>query len=369
MKAYTHVTGGERIRIEMLRFGDHETIRQVARQLHRSASTISRELRRGLWFASNENESYRPYHPGRLKTGAWTAGPFYSALTAQRKAEARSRRPRKPRRMMDARLHAWVADALTRGWTPELIEGRLKLEYPADPSMRISHECLYQWIYQGHADGEDWRRYLPRAKRHRTRRAGRRAGRVTIPMRVPLALRPKVVDHRGSFGHYESDTVIGSAPSKRCVDTQVERKTRKLFARLIESKSSPATARAEYAIYSRIPAAARIDRTWDNGSESALHRLVDEALGMLTYYADPYSPWQRASNENRNGMIRRYLPKHTSLKNLTQTELDDIVTEINDTPMKLLDYHTPNEAWQEEISKLGLSSNQTSQQAKRCTCK
>ena len=84
----------------------------------------------------------------------------------------------------------------------------------------------------------------------------------------------------------------------------------------------------------------------------ALHRLVEEALGMLTYYADPYSPWQRASNENRNGMIRRYLPKHTSLKNLTQTELDDIVTEINDTPMKLLDYHTPNEAWQEEISKL-----------------
>lgn len=175
MKAYTHVTGGERIRIEMLRFGDHETIRQVARQLHRSASTISRELRRGLWFASNENESYRPYHPGRLKTGAWTAGPFYSALTAQRKAEARSRRPRKPRRMMDARLHAWAADALTRGWTPELIEGRLKLEYPADPSMRISHECLYQWIYQGHADGEDWRRYLPRAK-NATAPEGRAAG-------------------------------------------------------------------------------------------------------------------------------------------------------------------------------------------------
>lgn len=271
--------------------------------------------------------------------------------------------------MMDARLHAWVADALTRGWTPELIEGRLKPEHPADPSMRIGHECLHRWIHQGHADGEDWRRHPPRAKRHRTRRAGRGAGRVTIPMRVPLALRPRVVDHRGSFGHYESDTVIASAPSKRCVDTRVERKTRKPFARLIESKSAPATARAEYAIYSRIPAAARIDRTGDNGSESALHRLVDEALGMLTYYADPYSPWQRASNGNRDGMIRRYLPERASLKSLTQTELDDIVTEINDTPMKLLDYHTPNEAWQEEISKLGLSSNQTSQQAKRCTYK
>jgi IS30 family transposase len=88
---------------------------------------------------------------------------------------------------------------------------------------------------------------------------------------------------------------------------------------------------------------------------------------MLTYYADPYSPWQRGSNENRNGRIRRYLPKRASLKNLTQGELDDIVAEINDTPMKRLGYHTPNEAWQEEISRLGLSSNQTSQQAKRCT--
>lgn len=368
MKSYTHLDGGERIKLEKLRFGRHESLRQVARDLHRSPSTISRELRRGLWFASNENESYRPYRPKRLKTGAWTGGPFYSALTAQRKARERARESRKPRRMADARLHAWVADALGRGWTPELIEGRLKLEYPDDPVMRVSHECLYQWIYAGRDDdGTDWRRYLPRAKRHRTRRSGRKAKRVMIPMRVPIEERPKAVDSRRGFGHYESDTVIGSAPSRTCIDTQVERRTRRLFARLIADKSAPETARAEYAIYSMIPAAARIDRTWDNGTESALHRLVDESLGMLTYYADPYSPWQRGSNENRNGHIRRYLPKGASLARLTQAELDDIVAEINDTPMKRLDYHTPNEAWQEEISRLGLSSNQTSQQTKRCT--
>jgi IS30 family transposase len=369
MKAYTHLTGDERIRIEVLRFGGHETVRQVARALHRSASTISRELKRGLWFASNENESYRPYRAKRLKTGAWTAGPFYSALTAQRRARERSRKARRPRRMASTSLHAWVADALTRGWTPELIEGRLKLEYPDDPLMRVSHECLYQWIYGRREDGEDWRRYLPRAKRHRTKRMGRKAKRVTIPMRVSIGERPVTVDSRREFGHWESDTVIGTAPSKWCIDTQVERRTRRLFARLIESKSAPQTARAEYAIYSHIPAAARIDRTWDNGSESALHRLVDESLGMLTYYADPYSPWQRGSNENRNGMIRRYLPKHTSLKHLTQAELDDIVTEINDTPMKQLNYHTPNEAWQHELEKLRLPSKQTNQQTKRCTSK
>ena len=364
MKAYTHLTGNERIRIERLRFVDHDTIRQVAKALHRDASTVCRELKRGLWFASNENASYRPYRPAGLKTGSWTTGPFYSALTAQRKAEERSRASRKPRRMDDARLHAWVVDALRHGWTPELIEGRLRLTYPDDPVMRVSHECLYQWIYADCHD-TDWRRYLPRGKRHRTRRRGRRAKRVAIPMRVSISQRPRSVDCRDGFGHYESDTVIGSAPSKRCIDTQVERKTRRLFARLIANKGAVQTARAEYAIYSHIPPAARIDRTWDNGSESALHRLVDESLGMLTYYADPYSAWQRGSNENRNGRIRRYLPKHTSLKDLTQDELQDIVTEINNTPMKLLNYHTPNEAWQNELNKLPLQSTPTTN--KRCT--
>ena len=104
-------------------------------------------------------------------------------------------------------------------------------------------------------------------------------------MRVPIAQRPKRVDSRHEFGHFESDTVIGTAPSKRCIDTQVERKSRRLFARFIEDKSALATARAEYDIYKDIPAPARIDRTWDNGTESSCHLLVDEALGMLTYYA------------------------------------------------------------------------------------
>ena len=91
--------------------------------------------------------------------------------------------------------------------------------------------------------------------------------------------------------------MVGASPSKRCIDTQVERKSRRLFARFIPDKGAPATARAEYDIHKDIPAPARIDRTWDNGTESSCHLLVDEALGMLTYYADPYSSHQRGSNE------------------------------------------------------------------------
>ena len=120
----------------------------------------------------------------------------------------------------------------------------------------------------------------------------------------------------------------------------------------VGDKSASATARAEYEIFKGMPPAARVDRTWDNGTEASLHMLVDEALGMLTYFADPYSSWQRGSNENRNGRIRRYLPKGTGFGDLAQEDLDAIVGEINDTPMKLLGYKTPNEVWDEEMAKL-----------------
>lgn len=281
---YSHLSSEERILIEKLHCEQHLSIRRTAERIGRDKSTVSRELRRGLWFASNENGSYRPYRPKRLKTGAWTSGPFYSALAAQRKA--------------------------------------------------------------------DLRQYLARGRKRRTRKKGRKAKGPRIPMRVPIADRPEAVGSRKGFGHFESDTVVGAAPSRRCMNTQVERRSRRLFARLVDDKSASATARAEYEIFKDIPPAARVDRTWDNGTEASLHMLVDEALGMLTYFADPYSSWQRGSNENRNGRIRRYLPKGTSFEDLTQDELDAIVGEINDTPMKLLGYKTPNEVWDEEMAKL-----------------
>ena len=122
---------------------------QIALRIGRDKSTVSREPGRGLWVASDENGSYRPYRPKRLKAGAWTSRPFYSAMTAQRKAETRARESRRPMRMSYSPLLAWVMDALRKGWTPERIEGRLKVEWPDDPRMRISHECLHRWIHAG----------------------------------------------------------------------------------------------------------------------------------------------------------------------------------------------------------------------------
>ena len=128
-----------------------------------------------------------------------------------------------------------------------------------------------------------------------------------------------------------------------CIDTQVESKSRRPFARLVPDKSAMATARAEYEIHRDLPPRARINRTRDNGTEASCHQLVDEALGMPAYFADPYSSWQRGTNENRNGRIRRYLPKKTPFDTLTQAELDAIVKETDDTPMKQPEYKTPNE--------------------------
>lgn len=138
MKAYSHLSAEERIRIDELRNRDGLGVRQIALRIGRDKATVSRELKRGLWFASNENDSYRPYRPKRLKTGPWTCRPFYSAMTAQRKAEHRAREPRKPRRMAYDPLLAWVMTALRKGWTPERIEGRLAVEFPDDPRMRVS---------------------------------------------------------------------------------------------------------------------------------------------------------------------------------------------------------------------------------------
>lgn len=151
-------------------------------------------------------------------------------MAARRKVEQRARRPRRPTRMAYPPPLSRVMDALRRGWTPKRIEGRLKVEWSADP-------C--------------------------------------IPMRVPIAERPKRVDSRRGFGHFESGTVVGTAPSKRCIDTQAERKSRRLFARF---KSALATARAEYDIYNRIPAPARIDRTWDNGTEWIGYNVLNSPM-------------------------------------------------------------------------------------------
>jgi IS30 family transposase len=348
---YSHI-GEEERQVIQIEVGNGTPVRRIAAMLSRSASSISREIKRNTWFASNQNESYRPYRPRRLKTGAWT-GRYYVAGPAQRRADRRRRLARRPRRMACARLAVWVEERLRRGFSPLLVSGRLRLEYPDAPAMRVCAESIYQWIYATKPNRERLAGYLPRAHRARRKQTGRRVRGSPIGMRVGLAHRAKNIESREEFGHWEADSVIGVGCH---LHTEVERRTRYLKAMVIPDKSAANTIKAQWAMFAPLPHAARKSVTFDNGTEFAGHAALLESLGTLTYFADPYSSWQRGSNENRNGVIRRYLPKGTPISMDMNNEIRTIVDEINNRPMRILGYRTPAEAWTDELLKLTQST-------------
>ena len=175
---------------------------------------------------------------------------------------------------------------------------------------------------------------------------GRRVSRFPISGRVPISERPEAAGDRSGFGHWEADSVIGAGCN---LHTEVERKTRYLMARIVPDKTAGENVGAQLAMFRPLPAGARLSVTHDNGAEFARHTRLREELGMSTYFADPYSSWQRGSNENRNGMIRRYLPKRCEITLGMARDLREIVDEINNRPMRILGYRTPAEAFTDEL--------------------
>jgi len=177
-------------------------------------------------------------------------------------------------------------------------------------------------------------------------KAGRQVQKERIPNRVSIHLRDESIDHREEFGHYEGDSIIGRQTKGKIIHTEVERKTRYLQASIINSKSAQDTIEAQKQIFTQLPAKTV---TMDNGLEFAKHEELNK-MGIKTFFADPYCSGQRGTNENANGLVRRYLPKKTSFDNLDQEELDDIVWEINNRPKKVFKFSTPFEALQKELS-------------------
>ena len=315
--------------------------------LGRSPSSISREIKRNTWFPSNENESYRPYRPKRLKAGPWT-GRYYIAGPAQRKADRRRSKPRKPYRLSHDRLWAQVAEWLGRGWSPLLISGRLRVLWPDDALMRVCPETIYRWVYSSRPLRERWARCLPRGHRRRRRHGGRRTSRFPIPGRVPISdarrrRRQERVRPLGGRQRHRS----GMQPAHRGgEEDQVPHGPH---------RSGQDRRRERRGAAGHVLAAAgraRVSVTHDNGTEFAHHERLRDGLGMATYFADPYSSWQRGSNENRNGMIRRYLPKRCEIRMDMAKEVREIVDEINNRPMRVLDYRTPAEAFADELLEL-----------------
>jgi len=324
----TELTEKERDRLATLR-AQGLGIRGCAQKLGRGVSTVSEELKRGS-----------------LPSGE------YVAIRAQRLSQDRKAHRQEREQLKNPWLYAHVWDKLRLGWSPEQITGRLKRKYPDDRSRHLSPETIYQFIYaKEQADMRLWE-YLPRKQRKRRKQHGRSVHKSRIPNRVSIHDRPAEIEGRETFGHWEGDTVEGQRSKHDGIHTEVERKSRKLLARKVARIASLETVTAQIILFKQLPLAARRTTTLDNGREHHSHGELTAALGLDVYFADPYSSWQRGTNENTNGLLRRYLPKRTDFTALTQDELDDIVEEINNRPRKCLDYATPNEVFYSEINNL-----------------
>lgn len=304
------------------------SLREIARRLGRHHRTISRELQRN-----------GPEHP------TWV----YWHVAAHAKAIERRGRPRHCRRLHNGTLYQYIVQRLQAHWSPETIAGRLELDYPNEPSMRLSPEAIYRWIYWDAKEGGEL--YTCLRWQHKRRRKQRRYGslRGLIPGRVSIAERPPLVNRRRRFGDWEGDTLYGGK-TRTCVLTEVERKSRYLIAAKLPNRRALSVAERKIAQFSLMPKAWRRTLTLDNGKEFAAFKQVEQATGLRVFFADPYCAWQRGTNENTNGLLRRYFPKGTDFSQVSDHELAIVVHALNNRPRKCLGYRTPHEVVQQALS-------------------
>ena len=309
------------------------SLRQIARELGRSPSTISREVRR-----HGSRETYR-------------------AATADRRAWDRARRPKPCRLASGEPLRSIVSEKLRLEWSPEQISLWLKREHPRDPSLHVSHETIYQslFIQSRGALNRELRDHLRTRRRFRQSRHKTRKGHGPIPDPVSIRERPAEVEDRAIPGHWEGDLIAGEA-NLSYIATLVERTTRFVMLVRVRSKETQEVTKAIARQIKQLPKELRRTLTWDNGSELAGHKELKLASELEIYFCDPYSPWQRGSNENTNGLLRQYFPKGTDLSGYTQAELDRVAARLNGRPRKTLGVRTPAEALQQALNEAGVAS-------------
>jgi len=304
-----------------------DSYQHIGRQLDRAASTISREVQR--------NGGRDAYRAARAEQAAWD----------------RARRPKPCKLALQPRLRRIVADKLKLAWSPEQIAGWLKRQYPQDESLQVSHETIYRSLFvQGR--GLLKRELLQHLRSGRQVRHGRpasRKGRIVDP--VSISQRPAEVEDRAVPGHWEGDLVVGSGHSY--VATLVERYTRYVMLVKLENKRTETVVAALVAQIQQLPAELCKSLTWDRGAELADHKKFTVSTDVVLYFCDPYSPWQRGSNENTNGLLRQYFPKGTDLSVHSQMELDRVARQLNERPRKTLDFETPAERLEQCVAAIG----------------
>lgn len=320
---YRNLTKAERILIAQW-INKGKSNKWIAGQLGRDKSTIGREIKRNSF-----GEVYEPLH-------------------AQTKAQRRKKRAWEAKHpLKNEKVFAYVIDHLREGWSPEQISGRLtKVDHPNDTTWHISKETIYRFIYDVKQKDKAYWEYLRRKQKRRRKRGGRKAQRERIPDRVSIHKRPKEVDEREVVGHWEGDSLVGKAHTSG-LHTQYERVTSVIRFERLKRITADQTLKAMRAIFDPLPKDLKRSTTLDNGSEMVRHSEV----GIDTFFADPYSSYQRGGNENANLWIRYYFPKGTDFSKVTGQELRDVEWELNNRPRKRLEFKTPFEVWNEVINR------------------
>ena len=292
-----------------------ESMRSIAGRLGRSPSTISRELGRNL------------DRQGR-----------YRATAAHAQAYERASRPKPAKLATNLALRSKVEKDLEKKYSPEQITGRLRVEFPDDPEMRVSPETIYQSIYVQSRGA--LRRDLAaclrtgRALRRPSRKVGQRKNR--IPNMINVSERPAEVEDRAVPGNWEGDLIIGKQ-NQTAIGTLVERRTG--YAMLLHLPDGYKPEQVRDALAEKIktlPTSLRLSLTWDQGSEMRDWKQVSVDADIDIYFCDPHSPWQRGTNENFNGLLRQYFPKGTDLSVHSSEDLDWVAQQLNDRPRKRL---------------------------------
>ena len=307
------------------------SMRSIAKGLGRAPSTVSREVRRH----SGKNYYNNPYR----------------ARTADFRAWNRARRPKRCVLALNRRLQEQVAAKLQLDWSPEQISGWLKEQYPADESMRVSHETIYRTLFvqaRGALKKELLGHLRGKRRLRRSRVARKKDGRGQIADAISIRERPAEIEDRAVPGHWEGDLLLGSKNSH--IATLVERQSRFTTLIKLQSRDTDAVVGALARHILKLPTELRGSLTWDRGREMKHHKDFTVATDVKVYFCDPSSPWQRGTNENTNGLLRQYFPKGTDLSGYSQAYLDKIALRLNQRPRKTLGFKTPADKLQESVA-------------------
>jgi IS30 family transposase len=306
------------------------SIREIAKGLQRPVSTVSREVRR---------------HGGR---------PLYRASEADRQAWESALRPKVCLLATRGKLRTIVASKLILDWSPQQISGWLKIRYPKNESMRVSHETIYRSLFI-QARGVLKKELIQhlRSKRLIRRSLHSRADRQSrgqIVDAISIRERPVEIEDRAIPGHWEGDLLGGTKNSH--IATLVERHSRFTILVKVPSKDTATVVAALSRHVRKLPVSLRRSLTWDRGLEMAKHKSFTVATNVKVFFCDPQSPWQRGTNENTNGLLRQYFPKKTDLSGYSQSDLDKVALRLNQRPRKTLGFETPASKLQASVASI-----------------